>query len=666
MGITVGKYRLLRRIAIGGMAEIYLAVVHGEAGFERKVIIKKILPHHADEPEFVRRLIDEGLLAARLSHSNIVQVLDLGRLGPDYFIAMEFVDGVDLRNVLTVAADRSFRIPPPIGIHILWEVARALGYAHHKKSAKGEPLSIIHRDISPANIFISWEGAVKLGDFGIAKASQRLSRHTMTGILQGKFPYMSPEQGEGDPLSQASDIFSFGSVAYELMTGERPFPGDSDMQILARVREAVHRPPVELRGDLPPEFVAVIEHCLQREMAHRYATGAELEQALGGVMKGKGWVVGAADVADFLSILYGDAKRSLAEEVDAMPAQAGEVVEASPLDPFDMRAGMPTPAGRTPQPMPPVEQTRAVASPTWQKRKQRRGMAWALWSGIMAAFAIFMLLDYFALHLFLGSAPPTDTSSAAIEPETGQAEAMGRDAAADGPAGLDALAAVEHRQATDVVAETRSAHKPGVAPPTPDIADAGGSSRLDATDDGVDSREQRETENARDTKGADTVSMPADAGGETTVPAPPVEKKRSFCRITVIPGESAVLANGRLLGAQPQRVEVTEGDRPVNIRLEADGYEPAEFELSYPPPYKIAKRLNRKSMGSIRLRYFPASARLFIDGEEVKGKGGLNIVERKLAAGQHVVVVRHDGRETSKTITIRGDKEWTGTIKVDP
>ncbi len=140
------------------MAEIFLARVHGEAGFHRKVIIKKILPHYAGEPEFVRRLVDEGLLAARLSHGNIVQVLDLGRLGPDYFIAMEFVDGVDLRALLSTAYEREATIPADISIHILWQVARALAYAHDKKSARGESLDIMHRDISPANVFISWEG----------------------------------------------------------------------------------------------------------------------------------------------------------------------------------------------------------------------------------------------------------------------------------------------------------------------------------------------------------------------------------------------------------------------------------------------------------------------------------------------------------------------------
>jgi len=647
------------------MAEIYLAAIHGEAGFERKVIIKKILPHHAGEPEFVRRLVDEGLLASRLSHTNIVQVLDLGRLGPDYFIAMEFVDGVDLRNVLTVASDRSFRVPPPIGIHILWEVARALGYAHHKKSAKGEPLSIIHRDISPANVFISWEGAVKLGDFGIAKASQRLSRHTMTGVLQGKFPYMSPEQSDGEVLNQASDIFSFGSVAYELMTGVRPFDGESDMQVLARVRDAIHRPPLELRSDLPAEFVTVIERCLERDIVDRYPTGAELERALGDVMKMKGWVVSAADVADFLSILYGDEKRSLAEEVDALPDLTGEVVEASPLDPFDLRAGMPSPDARTPTPVP-AEHTRAVASPTWRKRRQRQKQAWALWSGMMVAFAIFLLVDYFALHLFLGRGPPEE-AAVSDSVESQRAENGQHDTGPSVPADKDVLAVSDVTAATEAPSMTTL---DVIATQDKSPADAVAARRdlLPASVPDISVTERRaETADTRMDTAADirTQASAPDAAAQGKAVVQP-QKKRSFTRISVIPIDAAIFANGRLLGAQPQRVELKQGSKPTGIRLEADGYQSAEFELSYPSPRQIAKRLNRNETGTLRLRYFPATADVFIDGELQKQKGGLNIVERKLPAGPHKVVVRQDGKEATETITIRGDKEWTGTIKVKP
>ncbi len=383
------------------MAEIFLGEVQGEAGFERKVIIKKILPVYASEPEFIRRLVDEGLLAARLQHGNIVQILDLGRLGPDYFIAMEFVDGVDLRDVLATCAESRFVLPLPIAVHILWQVSRGLGYAHDKKSNKGEPLDIVHRDISPANVFVSWEGAVKLGDFGIAKASQRLSRHTMTGVLQGKFPYMSPEQAEGGPLDQRSDVFSFGILAYELLSGKRPFGGDSDMQVLVRVKETRFAPIRDVRPDLPPGLADVVHNCLQRDPERRYANGTALERALGQLMQQQGWVVTEGDVADTLNMLYGSKRRSLADMTPDEEARA-QVLDASPLDPYDLQAGLPAAPLRLRR-EPQADRTRSVVvtpPPRAAVRKRRStaliaAVAGLLLGGLVAA-------DYFAFHLLLG------------------------------------------------------------------------------------------------------------------------------------------------------------------------------------------------------------------------------------------------------------------------
>ncbi len=366
------RYRVKRRLAVGGMAEIFLASLVGEAGFERPVILKKILPNLAGDPDFVSRLVDEGLLASRLTHANVVQILDLGRLGPDYFIAMEYVEGPDLREVLRKAQSTGFQIPAPIAAHILWQVSRGLAYAHEKRDNRGLPLGIVHRDVSPANVLLSWEGQVKLTDFGIAKANRKLSV-TIPGLLQGKFPYMSPEQGEGDELDCRSDVFSFGTVAYELLSLKRPFDGASDLKTLDAIRSTTAPVLREARAGLPEELVAIVTRCMQRERGLRYSSGADLERAMAALMHEQGWVVTDADVADFLAMLFGD---------EANVGKAGEEVVTGdqvsvPLKPEEL---VNVQWGHAPVAAAAPEGTLSVRVPDWRVNRRRRRMALA---GIM-------------------------------------------------------------------------------------------------------------------------------------------------------------------------------------------------------------------------------------------------------------------------------------------
>ncbi len=653
MSVTVGKYKLLRRLAVGGMAEIFLARVHGEAGFHRKVIIKKILPHYAGEPEFVRRLVDEGLLASRLSHGNIVQVLDLGRLGPDYFIAMEFVDGVDLRDLLSTAYDREATVPADIGIHILWQVARALAYAHDKKSASGESLEIVHRDISPANVFISWEGAVKLGDFGIAKASQRLSRHTMTGVLQGKFPYMSPEQTEGAELTQASDIFSFGTVAYELLTQHRPFEGESDMMILSRVKDASPRPIREIRSDLPESFAEVVNTCLNKDLSVRFSRGAELERALATVMQENGWVVSESDIAGFLTDLYGDSHQTESPQETPLDEEPGEVIEASPLDPYDLKAGLPAAPSRPATPPPTQEFTRAVAQPDWHRRQRRRYRGWLIWAVIMAAAAIFLILDYTTLHILL-PAPTKVTPSSTLPGEESKAPPVGA-------------------QSPDIVqpSDLLSGDVPGTALPTPmDVLQT--TDLVTSGDLTAQYKELVETgkdvpappDSHQDLTATTDAVLAAETISETSERKP--ELARSSTRLTVFPPDARVYSNDRLLGTGPQVLSFVENASAQDIRIEKEGFESTSFKLRHPAPRALAKRLQRLETGRLYLRYNPASATVFIDGDPVVSSDGLNIIDRQLTVGSHKIIVREGEQETTKTITIEKDREWRGTITATP
>ncbi|HET8646912.1 MAG TPA: serine/threonine-protein kinase, partial [Vicinamibacteria bacterium] len=240
--IRYGPYRLLRRIAVGGMAEVFRAKRTGVEGFEKVVAVKRILPHLSDNKEFVDMFIDEAKMVAGLMHPNIVQIFDLGKIDRTYFIAMDYVHGRDLRSIMRRAREKGLRIPLDLSLLIVGRVCSALEFAHRKKDERGVPMQIVHRDVSPQNILISFEGEVRLTDFGIAKAATKATI-TDAGALRGKLLYMSPEQAWGKPMDRRSDVFSLGIVFYEMVTDQKPFLASSERSILETVRECKVVPP---------------------------------------------------------------------------------------------------------------------------------------------------------------------------------------------------------------------------------------------------------------------------------------------------------------------------------------------------------------------------------------------------------------------------------------
>src|SRR3989338_5616370 len=230
-----GKYYLIEKLAVGGMAEIYKGKTYGVDGFEKLLVVKRILPHCCADKDFITMLVDEAKLSVTLSHANVVQVYDLGKVGDDYFISMEYINGVNLRDIVYRCRERNIKFPDELAAFIMSEVCKGLDYAHRKTDAGGVPLGIVHRDVSPQNILLSYEGEVKLVDFGIAKAAMNIS-HTMAGILKGKIAYMSPEQALGKTIDHRTDIFSAGIVLYEMLTGGKLFTGESQFEVLNQIR----------------------------------------------------------------------------------------------------------------------------------------------------------------------------------------------------------------------------------------------------------------------------------------------------------------------------------------------------------------------------------------------------------------------------------------------
>jgi tetratricopeptide (TPR) repeat protein len=273
--VRFGKYLLLEKLATGGMAQLYRAKIIGIQGFEKLIAIKMILPHLAKEKELVSSFIDEAKLAALLSHQNIVQIYDFGSMEDSYFISMEYLLGKDLRAMAAKSKDKELPLTLEHALYITSRICSGLDYAHKLRDFQGKPLSIIHRDISPQNIFVTYEGDVKLLDFGIAKAASQ-STITQYGMIKGKVAYMSPEQAAGKPIDQRSDIFSTGILLYEMVTGARMFVGESTMQILAKVREAEFERAETMAGDLPVKLYAILDRVLAKAPEDRYQTCGEM------------------------------------------------------------------------------------------------------------------------------------------------------------------------------------------------------------------------------------------------------------------------------------------------------------------------------------------------------------------------------------------------------
>ena len=245
------------------MAEIYVARTRGVAGFEKLVALKMIHPNFAADPDFVQMLVDEAKLAVQLQHANIVQTFDLGRVDEQYYIAMEFIDGVDLYKLLRRASEHDIDFPFEVAAFIGAEVGAGLDYAHRKRDARGRPLEIVHRDVSPQNVLVSYDGEVKIVDFGIAKATMR-AQQTAAGVIKGKYYYMSPEQAWGDPIDARTDIFSAGILLYEMIVGQMLYLEEDLDKLLEMVRKAAIAPPSTQRMGVPRELEAIVMRALQQ------------------------------------------------------------------------------------------------------------------------------------------------------------------------------------------------------------------------------------------------------------------------------------------------------------------------------------------------------------------------------------------------------------------
>jgi len=361
---TFGPYTLTRRLAVGGMAEVYVARAEGSAGFEKLVALKRIHPHLSGDDGFVSMLIEEAKLSVSLSHQNIVQTFDLGCVEDSYFIVMEHVEGYDLARVLRALRDRDEKVPVEVAAHVVAELCRGLAHAHQRVDDQGRPLHIVHRDVSPQNILLSLAGEVKIADFGIAKTTSRVSEPEV-GVIKGKYFYMSPEQAWGDPLDHRSDIFSAGVVLWELLVGQTLHQASHVQALLDDVRRAEVPPPSSLRAGVPAALDAIVARATAVEPSDRFSDAGAFGDALCEVLAARPWVHPEAWIRALLAGLEpprppGPELPRTRDRVITRPSDDRPTPPSAPVR-FSLDDGEPTVAG-------------------WKSPSARPGWRWLWWA----------------------------------------------------------------------------------------------------------------------------------------------------------------------------------------------------------------------------------------------------------------------------------------------
>lgn len=423
-----GRYYLLDRIAVGGMAEVHRAVTRGVEGFRRTFVVKKILSDKASSPTFVRMFCDEARISALLHHPNIVQVYDFGHVKGTYFLAMEYLQGKDLSSLLRVLRAAKASVPPSLAAYIAREVAVGLHHAHALRGSSGQPLGIVHRDVTPSNIMLLYAGGVKVLDFGIAKVSTvGGGPPTEGGGVKGKYGYLAPEQARGGDVDGRADVFALGVTLWEMLVGRRLFAGKDDLETLGNVLQKPVPPPSSLRPGIPAELDRIVLRALERSRDARYATAEELARDCDAVL-----ATARADsqsLRGFLNDLFAEESSSASFEALDIPEEllgASGPVSAPVLtassDGVPRDSSMEIYVGGAPQgsdhlgrartPAPPfgviASEAAAPGVPTWRARLQRHRV-WAA-----AAVVVVCLVGGLALAAQTRKAAPPPAPRAAV------------------------------------------------------------------------------------------------------------------------------------------------------------------------------------------------------------------------------------------------------------
>ncbi|MEM6955800.1 MAG: serine/threonine-protein kinase, partial [Myxococcota bacterium] len=299
----IGRYHLTGRVASGGMAEVYRAFTFGPDGMRHDVAVKRLLPHYVADEAFVTMLVDEYRIVSRIDHANVARVFELAEVEDELLIAMEYVDGKDMRTT----AERAMNVGSPLSLadsaYLLARALEGLHEAHEARDEQGRRLGVVHRDMSPSNVLVGYNGDVKICDFGIAKARSSRTR-TRAGVIKGKVKYMSPEQAMGSRLDQRSDVFSAGTMLYELCTGSSPFVADNEIDLIFAVRDADPPNPRHINGAIPEDLARILRRAMAKERKDRYASALDFRDALEGFLERNAPEYRRSSLARFMKHLW--------------------------------------------------------------------------------------------------------------------------------------------------------------------------------------------------------------------------------------------------------------------------------------------------------------------------------------------------------------------------
>ena len=488
-GLRLGRYELIQRLAVGGMAEIYLARATGIEGFEKLVVLKRILPQFARNEGFVSMFLDEARLSATLQHPNIAQVYDIGQHDGSYFFTMEYVRGEDVRTLLKTSVKEKRRIPLSLCIKIIADACAGLHAAHEKCGMDGEALNIIHRDVSPSNVIVSYEGAVKLLDFGVAKAAQRQTE-TRSGTLKGKVSYMSPEQCRGRDLDRRSDIFALGILLYELTLRRRLFKAESEFEVMTNIVKHDVEPPSKRFPKYPKQLELILMKALRRDRDERYATAQEMQEDLEDFASRNRLRLSNVRLGKFMAEMFVDRMREIDSAITRRPrteelieqAQDEELIEQAQEElieqaqdedsggsfpeieidtgdrerPTTVGSGLAKPEQRVAEETP----VAGVSTGASIEPAGRRGWALAAVVAVAAAVVLFVVMQNRA-----GSNPPHDATKSVVPRPTAQPTAAAPRAGKAAPKPVVKTGGAAEKTATEAAtrADTETETETGAA-----------------------------------------------------------------------------------------------------------------------------------------------------------------------------------------------------------
>lgn len=605
IGQSFGKYTLLEKIAVGGMAEIYKAKTEGIGGFEKLLAIKRLHPKFGREHDVTQMLVDEARIAVHLTHPNIAQIFDLGCIDNQYFIAMEYIDGLDLHQVRKRVGERGGEVPAEALVFVVAEALSGLHYAHTRRDANGSELQIVHRDISPQNLMISYEGEVKVVDFGIAKAEMRAQQATQHGIIKGKFYYMSPEQAYGHHVDARTDVFAAGMVLYEILAGRNPYAGAEEYELLKAVRQAQIPALSSIRPQVDDELSKIVAKALQRDPQHRFSSARQMQMALVRYLDRRFGPYRRIELAEFVRSLDGrqpTAPQPLDEGV--MDRVDYEATDASMI----FEAGTPI-----------TDDADWIAGPVEEDEDNP-------------------FEDDDPTLLWVPDAPPRPdedeenpfalSSDAPQAPSPASPEGFETNSRAPES---DSTAPVEPTSLVDRVRLSRkSLIYVALGVVVVLIGGAGTYLVLDG--------------DARDTE-----PIPIEAGQSTGDQSEMGAKDSVDLRLESTPIGAKVRLDGRLRGETPLRLEGLSVDQTYELILSKPGYATLETQFR---PATDTERLElelREAEGVLKIATYPPEALISVDGEEI-GRAPLDVAGLDRERTHKVVATLEDGRTVSRTV----------------